>query len=89
MADRIFKGCLTPEAHDAFPESAPTFDTAHAGGLVPFEMFQEVLGLTEEAVLGDERMRVEMIAGSIWLGRGDLWIKIDSDGSIEVGASGV
>jgi hypothetical protein len=52
-------------------------------------MFQEVLGLTEEAVLGDESMRVEMIGGSIWLGRGDLWIKIDSDGSIEVGASGV
>ena len=89
MADRIFKGQLTPEQCDAFPESAETFDTSHAGGLVPFEIFQEVLGLTKESVLGDERMRVDMIGGSLWIGRGDVWIKIDPDGTIEVGAAGV
>ena len=91
MADRIFKGQLAPEQCDAFPESAETFDTSHAGGLVPFEMFAEVLGipLPDRDLKLDGEFRADLIGKSLWIGRGDVLIKIDPDGSIEVGAAGV
>ena len=92
MADRIFKGQLAPEQCDAFPESAETFDTSHAGGLVPFEMFAEVLGIDlpgQTDVVLEGCLEANLINGSLWISRADVWIRIDPDGSIEVGAAGV
>ena len=78
MADRIYLGRLATVQSRVFPESASSFNEPHAGGLVPFEMVREVL----------EQPKVEMINGSLWISRDDVWVKIDPDGSIEVGASG-
>ncbi len=86
MADRIFKGrlVLTGEiCHEnlAFTEASEDFDTAHAGGLVPFEVLQKIL-------LNSPKI-IEIIGehGSIWIsGQDDTWIKIDPDGTIEIGA---
>lgn len=88
MADRIFKGKLTPENHPAFPEASLDFNCPHAGGLVPFEMLKEVLSAARHFEDSDIPL-YEEVNGSIWLhGEDGLWIKIDPDGSLEVGASG-
>lgn len=88
MADRIYKGKLRPEQNPAFPEAACDFHLPHAGGLVPFEMLKKILSTALYAE-GSDIPLYEEINGSIWLhGLNGLWVKIDPDGSLEVGASG-
>lgn len=91
VADRIYKGKLVPKQDPAFPEAACDFHKPHAGGLVPFDMLREVLMVRDPCLDGTEDIgaKYEEIDGSLWLSRGDVWVKIDPDGTIEVGASGV
>ncbi len=91
MADRIYKGKLLPEETETFPEASKSFDKPHSGGLVPFALLQEVLMIRdpEKGYGATDIAEHKMIDGSLWLSRGDVWIKIDPDGSIEVGTSGV
>jgi hypothetical protein len=88
VADRIYKGKLAAERSPAFPESAESFDTAHAGGLVAFELIKEILQDAVHAEDSDIPLFSE-VNGSLWLHREDVWVKIDPDGTIEVGISGV
>ncbi len=98
MADRIFKGKLTPEVSEAFSESATAFDKRHAGGLVPFEQLKDVLLLGVGARKGrvvnlkprleDCRTTFKMVGESIFMTQEDVWIKIDPDGTIEIGIAG-
>ncbi len=90
MADRIYKGVLTFTPSEAFPESSDSFDKPHAGGLVPFELLREVLMLNCPCPVGTCVTEAEYkeINGSLWLSRGDVWIKIDPTGEVEVGISG-
>lgn len=100
MADRIFKGRLitTGDIHDenvrAFPEASEDFRKEHKGGLHPFHMIYDILQHIEtHGIRHIEDMRqqrlVREINGSIWLSGKDSWIKIDPDGSFEIGISGV
>lgn len=81
MADRIYKGKLATERSPAFPESSEAFDKPHAGGLVPFELFKNVM----EADVRD----IKMIQGVLWISANDAWIRIERDGNIEIGIAGV
>jgi hypothetical protein len=82
MADRIYKGALvTQQPDEDFPEAATSFDSPHAGGLVPFEVLKDIL--TAPKAGGG------IVNGSLFITDNDAWIKIDPDGSIEIGASGV
>jgi hypothetical protein len=88
MADRIYKGKLAVETDVAFPEASENFDTPHLGGLVPFEMLKEILEQGRHVEDSDIPFYKE-INGSIWLsGDNGVWVKVDPDGSIEVGSAG-
>ncbi len=80
MADRIFKGRLSTITTHAFPESAERFSEPHKGGLVPFEVLKKIL--TADKAGGG------IINGSLFITAGDTWVKIDPDGTIEIGSSG-
>lgn len=69
-----------PETSEAFSESAKAFDKKHAGGLVPFNMFHDMIRAPD--------CWAKMIKESLWITSGDAWIKIDPDGTIEIGTSG-
>jgi hypothetical protein len=81
MADRVFKGKLEVEENSAFPESSEAFDKPHAGGLVPFELFRDIMNA--------EVVDTKMIQGVLWISGDDAWIRVERDGSIEIGISGV
>ncbi len=82
MADRIFKGKLQAETPGAFPEASSSFDTPHAGGLVPFELFRDALHNAQVT-------RTSIQQGSLFISAEDVWIKIDRDGTVEIGTAGV
>jgi hypothetical protein len=81
MADRIYKGKLQAERSGAFPESSEAFDKPHAGGLVPFELFRDVM----EADVID----IKVVQGVLWISADDAWIRVERDGNIEIGIAGV
>ena len=95
MADRIYKGRLklTGEiCHEnlAFTEASEDFDKPHKGGLVPFEVLTGVIESVMDAAYRDDWGGFEMVDGSAFI-KGDgkfegIWIKIDPDGTIEIGA---
>ena len=80
MADRIYKGKLAAERSPAFPESSEAFDKPHAGGLVPFELFRDILDYAF--------VDVKVVQGVLWVSANDAWIRVEQDGSIEIGISG-
>ncbi len=88
MADRIYKGVLTFTPSEAFPESSDSFDKPHAGGLVPFQMLKEILSAARHEDDSDIPL-YEEINGDIWLHGDGVWVRIEPDGTIEVGAAGV
>ncbi len=96
MADRIFKGELVAEKSPAFPEASQSFDGRHAGGLNAFDMFKEVLQIesSEAAEFKTKHpgwvttSQFKVVNGTIFMSRGDIWIQIKPNGSIEVGISG-
>lgn len=87
MADRIYKGrvIVTGACADsnrrAFPEAAKEFNLPHAGGLIPFELLSEVTSAKD--------FTSKMINGDLWLTGDEVWIRIEKDGHIEIGISGV
>ena len=91
MADRIFKGriiltaAVADENRVAFPEASEDFNKPHKGGLNPFN----VLALVVDDNMKVGYPQVETINGSLWISGADAWIKIDPDGHIEIGTSGV
>jgi len=103
MAERIFKGRLitTGDIHDenvrAFPEASEDFEKPHKGGLEPYHLLYNILKSVEDAMADPNNIvtdAVRIIDGSIFVrGLGEigagLWIKIDPDGSFEIGTSGV
>ena len=105
MADRIYKGRLVPIQDKAFPEAACDFHKPHKGGLIPFELLRSILKCAAErwrnfdlqevqdahedcTLLGGEEP-IQVINGSIWIHGDGAWVKIEPDGSIEIGTSGV
>jgi hypothetical protein len=102
MADRIFKGKIVittdidHENQTNFPEASSGFNKKHAGGLNPVHTLFNVLKSAEDSMADPENIRsvVRAIDGSIMInglaeiGK-DLWVKIDPDGTIEIGTSGV
>ena len=81
MADRIFQGKLVAERSPAFPESSKSFDKPHAGGLVPFELLRDILSA--------EVVETKVVQGVLWVNDGDAWFRVQRDGTIEIGISGV
>jgi len=95
----------TGDIHDenvrAFPEALEDFQGAKVGQLDPFQMIYNILrDLVDHQPQPDYPIRpaqappelVREVNGSIWVmgtHGNDTWIKIDRDGSIEIGASGV
>jgi len=97
MADRIFKGrlILTGDVSDenrlAFPEASDDFRKPHKGGLDPFQTLYGILKSVEETIdLSEENTDplVQVIHGSLWISGDDAWVKIDPDGTIEIGTAG-
>lgn len=93
MADRIFKGHMLVTELDAdenrrvFPEAAKDFNSPHAGGLIPFDLLKETLiGICDENMLAYDDAITNAGDGSFFVRNKDIWIKIDSDGTIEIGA---
>ena len=97
MADRIFKGRLitTGDIHEenerAFPEASEDFRKDHKGGLSPFQVLYDIFSDVEEVGLvtpGEPRPQrmVREINGSLWITGCGYWIKIDPDGSFEIGS---
>lgn len=101
----ITTGDIHDENLRAFPEASEDFRSPHSGGLEPFQVLYNVLkGISEEWRRFDPKdlekrwangtpLRkpdaVETINESLWLSHEDMWIKIDPDGTIEIGISGV
>jgi hypothetical protein len=81
VADRIYKGELAAVRSPAFPESSEEFNTPHMGGLVPFELMASVTSAKD--------FTSKMINGDLWLTGDDVWIRIENDGTIEIGIAGV
>lgn len=92
MADRIFKGriivtaSIDEENTEVFPEAAENFDTAHAGGLVPFDQFGKILADICDECMRDRHDALRIDKDSIMIRSENVWIKIDADGTIEIGA---
>lgn len=86
MADRVFKGRLlttgniSAENARAFPEASESFDKPHKGGLKAYQVIYDVLK--------SEDQLVREIGESIQVSGSDAWIKIDRDGTFEIGISG-
>lgn len=80
MADRIYKGKLAAIRSSAFPESSEAFDKPHAGGLVPFELLSDVM----EAEVID----IKVIQGVLWISADDAWVRVERDGTVEIGIAG-
>jgi len=80
VADRIYKGKLAVERSPTFPESSEAFDKPHAGGLVPFELFKDIIECPF--------VEVKMVQGVLWVSTNDAWIRVERDGSIEIGTAG-
>jgi len=91
MADRVFKGriivtgAVADENRVAFPEASEDFNKPHKGGLNPFHLLGQILD-DNMAIMSP---KVETINGSLWVSGSDAWVKIDPDGHIEIGISGV
>ena len=81
MADRIYKGELATVRSPAFSESSEDFNSPHAGGLVPFELMASVTSAAD--------FTSKMINGDLWLTGDEVWIRIEKDGTIEIGIAGV
>ena len=84
MADRIYKGKLVTRFDKAFPEAARGFNEHSLGNVVPFEEVSCILR-------ADDCDVTDKVDGTIWIASKEMgsWIKIDKDGTIEMGASGV
>jgi len=96
----ITTGDIHQENERAFPEASEDFHKPHRGGLEPFRVLADVLYAAQEFDPKEhpegsgccERAAglVKMIGNSLWVSDGkDSWIKIDPDGGIEIGTSGV
>lgn len=90
MADRVFKGRLvvTPEIQqqnkELFQEAAPEFGQQGSTGLAPFFVLRQLFLAADQGPL-----RTVYRPDSILLSRGDFWLRITSDGDLEIGVSGV
>lgn len=100
----ITTGDIHEENLRAFPEASEDFRSPHSGGLEPFQMLYDILmGVSEEwrdldpRELEDRHRRVAPIKeqpsvkevnGSLWISHEDMWVKIDADGTFEIGIAG-
>ena len=88
MADRIYKGHLhtTNSIHEenqkAFTEASEEFNEPHKGGLTPFEVLRDVL------MSGDFTCTGDTDGTEMWLHADDVFIHIESNGTVEIGISG-
>lgn len=100
----ITTGDIHDENLRAFPEASEDFKKPHKGGLEPHQMLYNILKHVEghhQRLAGtvvhsmDEILELEKTApvreinGSIWISGDGAWVKIDKDGSFEIGISGV
>lgn len=93
MADRIYKGRIVitsdidQENQLHFDEAASDFNRPHKGGLVPFEVLKASLMDVADKE-GEVNRNVDVINGSLFIKSDafETWIKIDPDGTIEIGA---
>jgi hypothetical protein len=97
----ITTGVIHEENQRAFPEASESFGQSNKEGLNPYDILYGILKDVEEAHMNSdddflryhntpgEKHRVRVIGNSIWVsGDGGHWIKIDLDGSFEIGTSG-
>ena len=65
------------------------FNKPHAGGLVPFELLREIITeICDDNLMSHHDAVTSTSEGTFFIRHEDAWVKIDSDGTIEVGIAG-
>lgn len=85
MSDRVYKGKLSTIEEGAFSEAAESFNTPHAGQLIPFEVLKRILRSSNPAA---PRMTTAVTGDNIIVQRGNYALVISRDGTIEIITAG-